>query len=190
MNQGEGVQPMPANGGCRGDSVNRPQSETVNWPAVDVIVGNPPFLGNRKMRPELGDEYVDRLLSQFKSDFGDLTPDLVCYWHQKSLNQLLAGKVKRVGLLATNSIRGGTNRHVLRNVVDRGQIFNAWSDRHWILEGAAVRVSMICFDSGNEDDILLDGKPASSIFSDLTADVDITGANILPRIRICRFKAS
>ena len=49
MNQGEGVQPMPANGGCRGDSVSRPQSETVNWPAVDVIVGNPPFLGGKKL---------------------------------------------------------------------------------------------------------------------------------------------
>ena len=29
------------------------------WPAADVIIGNPPFLGDKKMRSELGDEYVD-----------------------------------------------------------------------------------------------------------------------------------
>ena len=32
------------------------------WPAADVIIGNPPFLGGKKMRAELGDEYVDDLL--------------------------------------------------------------------------------------------------------------------------------
>ena len=31
------------------------------WPAVDVIIGNPPFLGDKKMRAELGDEYVEAL---------------------------------------------------------------------------------------------------------------------------------
>ena len=163
---------------CRGDSVSRPQDEP-DWPPVDVIVGNPPFLGNRKMRPELGDDYLDNLVAHFQPDFGHLTPDLVCYWHQKSLNHLLAGKVKRVGLLATNSIRGGTNRKVLQHIVDRANIFNAWSDREWILDGAAVRVSMICFDGGEEDAIRLDGVPVESIFSDLTADVDITSAKIL-----------
>ncbi len=150
-----------------------------DWPQVDVIVGNPPFLGNRKMRPELGDEYVDGLVKEFKTNFGDLTPDLVCYWHQKSLNHLLAGKVKRVGLLATNSIRGGTNRRVLQHIVDRASIFNAWSDRHWILDGAAVRVSIICFDNGAEEVNRLDGVPVKSVFSDLTADVDITSAKTL-----------
>ena len=45
---------------CRGDSVSRPQDEP-EWPPVDVIVGNPPFLGDKLMRGELNDEYVDRL---------------------------------------------------------------------------------------------------------------------------------
>ena len=31
------------------------------WPKADVIVGNPPFLGDKKMRAELGDKYVDDL---------------------------------------------------------------------------------------------------------------------------------
>ncbi len=32
-----------------------------DWPACDVIVGNPPFLGGKKMRAELGDDYVEAL---------------------------------------------------------------------------------------------------------------------------------
>ena len=35
------------------------------WPAVDVIVGNPPFLGGNRMRKELGDEYVDALFKLY-----------------------------------------------------------------------------------------------------------------------------
>ena len=35
------------------------------WPAVDVIIGNPPFLGGKRLRSELGDEYVDALFSVY-----------------------------------------------------------------------------------------------------------------------------
>jgi len=31
------------------------------WPAVDAIIGNPPFLGDKKMRNELGDDYTEAL---------------------------------------------------------------------------------------------------------------------------------
>ena len=55
------------------------------------------------------------------------------------------GKFKRAGLVATNSIRGGANRRVLDAIVKDGKIFDAWDDEPWILEGAAVRVSLICF---------------------------------------------
>ena len=158
------------------------------WPTVDVIVGNPPFLGNRKMRPELGDDYVTAIEKVFAPDFGSLTPDLICYWHQKALNHLCNGKVKRVGLLATNSIRGGTNRLVLQHIVERANIFNAWSSREWTLEGATVWVSMICFDGGNEDSIELDGIPVKTIFSDLTSDVDLTGAKALPENKRLSFQ--
>ncbi|MCA9895249.1 MAG: class I SAM-dependent DNA methyltransferase [Anaerolineae bacterium] len=150
-----------------------------DWPAVDVIVGNPPFLGNRKMRPELGDVYVDSLLETYKDSFGNLTLDLVCYWHEKGRKQIEKRVAKRVGLLATNSIRGGTNRVVLQNIVDSGQIFMAWSDREWILEGAAVRVSMVGFDDGSEKAITLDGELVARINPDLTDEVDLSVAKQL-----------
>ena len=38
-----------------------------DWPKVDFIVGNPPFLGDKFMRRELGDEYVDELRTLYAS---------------------------------------------------------------------------------------------------------------------------
>ncbi len=158
------------------------------WPAVDVIVGNPPFLGNRKMRGELGDGYVSALLKVFHSSFHGLSPDLYCYWHQKALRQVLVARAKRVGLIAKNSIRTGTNRKVLENILQSGNIFNAWSDRNWLLDGAAVRVSIICFDNGAEDSVLLDGLRVDTIFPDLTADIDTTVALLLRENELLSFQ--
>src|SRR5690606_23801530 len=91
-----------------------------------------------------------------------------------------AGRVRRAGLLATNSIRGGANRRVLERIKETGDIFMAWSDRPWILEGAAVRVSMIGFDDGTEEHYTLDGALAAAINPDLTASLDLTVAKRLP----------
>jgi hypothetical protein len=55
----------------------------------------------------------------------------------------------------------------------------AWSDRPWLLEGAVVHVSMIGFDTGIEEERLLDGKSVTRINADLTSDIDTTGAQIL-----------
>lgn len=145
------------------------------WPAVDVIVGNPPFLGGKKMRGELGDEYVDRLRDYYKGRLPAFT-DLVAYWFEKAREQVKKGKVKRVGLLATNSIGMGTNLPVMKRIKDTGDIFMAWSDREWVLDGAAVRVAMVGFDNGGEGRKVLDGLPVKTINSNLTATVDITKA--------------
>ena len=55
----------------------------------------------------------------------------------------------------------------------------AWSDRAWILEGAAVRVSMIGFDDGREKVMVLNGQQVNAINADLTSKVDITTAREL-----------
>jgi hypothetical protein len=38
-----------------------PQPAPAEWPAADVVVGNPPFIGAKTMRAALGDGYVDAL---------------------------------------------------------------------------------------------------------------------------------
>ena len=150
-----------------------------DWPAADVIVGNPPFLGGKRLRAGLGDEYVERLFTLY----GGRVPheaDLACYWFERARALIQAGQAKRAGLLATNSIRGGANRRVLTRIKETGGIFLAWSDRPWILDGAAVRVSMVGFDDGTDSAAVLDGKPVTAINADLTATMDLTKATRLP----------
>jgi type II restriction/modification system DNA methylase subunit YeeA len=143
------------------------------WPDADVIVGNPPFLGGKLLRTNLGDAYVDSL---FKVWDGRVRreADLCCYWHEKARAAIEAGRAKRAGLLATQGIRGGANRETLRRIKASGDIFFAESDRPWVLEGAAVHVSMVGFDDGSEDAVVLDGKRVSAINADLTHSLDLT----------------
>ncbi|HEY5345887.1 MAG TPA: DNA methyltransferase [Verrucomicrobiae bacterium] len=151
------------------------------WPACDVIVGNPPFLGDKLMRGELGDDYVEEL----RKIYGNRIPgqsDLCCYWFEKAREQIEKKKCERAGLLATQGIRGGANREVLKRIKETGDIFFAESDCAWILAGANVHVSMIGFDNGSETLRFLDSKSASEINAQLvesksTSDVEILKEN-------------
>ncbi len=69
---------------------------------------------------------------------------------------------------------------MLVRICDTTRIFTAWSDEEWINEGAAVRVSIICF--GNAENTVLDGNAVSVIHADLTAGLglDLTQAQSLP----------
>ena len=148
------------------------------WPEVDVIVSNPPFLGGALLRGELGSEYYEWLTKSYAGRVPGFA-DLVCYWFEKARAQIEQRAVKRVGLLATNSIRGGANREVLKRIKDSGDIFMAWSDRAWVLEGAAVHVSMVGFDDGSQQEKRLDDLPVTTIYPDLSSTVDITAAQPL-----------
>lgn len=142
------------------------------WQAVDVIIGNPPFLGDKKMRGELGDKYVDELRKLYDGRVSGQA-DFVTYWFEKSRAQIDQQKVKRAGLLSTQGIRGGANRLVLDKIKQSGDIFMAWQDREWTLEGAAVRVSIVGFDDGSESEKTLDSLSVSNVTADLTASIDV-----------------
>jgi hypothetical protein len=153
------------------DALLNPDGSEAAWPKADVIVGNPPFLGDKMMRGELGDAYVERLRRRYEGRVPG-GADLVTYWFEKARAQLKEGNAKAAGLVATNSIRGGANRKVLERVIGTTQIFEAWSDEPWVNEGAAVRVSLICFgslplvESGGHR---LDGQPVAAIHADLSS---------------------
>ncbi|MGB3307382.1 MAG: DNA methyltransferase [Thermomicrobiales bacterium] len=153
-------------------------SETV-WPEADFIIGNPPFLGGKQLLGDLGDQYVDQLRKVFE---GRISPfsDLACYFFEKARAQIACRKGKRAGLLATNSIRGGANREVLMRIKRSGNIFIAWSDEPWALDGAAVRISIVGFDDGADTSRMLNGLIVPEIFSGLTASIDIVNAPVLP----------
>jgi len=159
-----------------------------DWPAVDFIVGNPPFLGTKKLRSELGDEYVDKLFALYGGRIPNFS-DLCCYWFEKGRAHIEHSKCKRAGLLATQGIRGGLNREVLKRIKETGDIFWAVSDKDWILDGATVHVSIIGFDAGGEKTRLLDGRVVSTINPNLTSVADITTAQRLRQNRQLGFIA-
>jgi len=175
------LRPMEGNFRCMDailDLTDPANPKEPEWPRVDFIVGNPPFLGNRMMPKELGEAYVSKLFNIFGKRL-EGKPDLCCYWFEKARAHIEKGGCKRAGLLATQGIRGGTNRNVLKRINDTGDIFWAESDRPWILDGANVHVSMVGFDDGTEATRILDGKNVSRINVNLTAESDTTAAKTI-----------
>ena len=170
---------------CR-DAILTPNSTEPDWPEADVVIGNPPFLGGKRLITNLGEDYVSRMFATY-ADRVPAEADLVCYWFEKAGRQIALGNAKRAGLVATNSIRGGANRRALQAATDTRRIFEAWSDEPWVIDGAAVRVSLICFARGDDACVSgarLDGEPVDEIYTDLTArrgsaGVDLTGARRL-----------
>ncbi len=178
--------------GFPADPILRPLSENIrlmdaiisdkgepDWPTVDFIVGNPPFLGDKLMRRELGDAYVDRVRSLYDGRIPGQS-DLCCYWFEKARSHIAAGKCKRAGLLATQGIRGGANREVLKRIQDGGGIFWAVSDRDWILDGANVHVSIVAFDGGEDNTRTLNGEVVGTINANLTATANTVTARRIP----------
>lgn len=114
------------------------------WPKADFIVGNPPFLGTKRMRAALGDGYVEALREVYKADIED-NADFVMFWWHKAAEAVERGEVRRFGLITTNSITQAFNRRVLTRHLERGmRIIWAIPDHPWTddISGAAVRIAM------------------------------------------------
>ena len=171
---------------CR-DALLTPEGGEPEWPRADVVIGNPPFLGGKLLNANLGEDYVSRIFSVFEGRV-PAEADLVCYWFVKAGEQVGEDRAKRVGLVSTNSIRGGANRRALQIATEGRPIFEAWSDEPWVVDGAAVRVSLICFSRADDEhspEKRLDGEEADEIHTDLTAKrggdgIDLTGARRIP----------
>ena len=116
------------------------------WPEADFIIGNPPYIGMKRMRLALNDEYVD-ILRRIYQDVPD-TCDLVMYWWHKAALAVRKTNTKRFGFITTNSIvqaysRGLVEQHLTAK--DGIVIIYAIPDHPWVesVDGAAVRVAMM-----------------------------------------------
>ena len=151
--------------------------------------------GGNRLISNLGEDYVSRIFATYAGRV-PASADLVCYWFEKAGRQIASGKAARVGLVATNSIRGGANRRALQAASTARRILEAWSDEPWVIDGAAVRVSLVCFsriDDRAELAPRLDGVAVDEIHADLTArrdgvGIDLTNARCLPKNASASFK--
>ena len=170
---------------CR-DAILAPDSTEPDWPGADVIIGNPPFLGGKLLIGGLGEDYVSQLFATYAGRV-PAEADLVCYWFDKAGSQIAAGRAERAGLVATNSIRGGANRKALEAATENRRIFEAWSNEPWVIDGAAVRVSLVCFSRADDKfvtDLRLDGTAADVIYTDLTAQSGGVGVDLTKAARL------
>ena len=107
----------------------------------------------------------------------------------KAGEQVQAGRVERVGLVSTNSIRGGANRRALQTAARNCPIFEAWSDEPWVVDGRAVRVSLVCFSRSDDESVperWLDGQSVEEIYADLTARCGDTSSDLTKAQRLSR----
>lgn len=151
---------------CRDALLNDDGTE-YEWPEADVIVGNPPFLGANKFKTKIGDAETEQLRATYKRKVPQGT-DLVTYWFYKASNLLQAHRINAFGLVATSAIRAGVNLKYIDKAVPFHLAFNVWDDEPWVLDGANVRISIICCSMENLPKAL-NGQPADKINSDLTA---------------------
>ena len=168
----------------------------VKWPKADFIIGNPPFIGNKRMRERLGDGYTEAVRNAYSET--PETVDFVMYWWEIAAAKTAEKNTKRFGFITTNSITQPFNRVVIEAA--KPKIKYAIPDHPWVdgVDGAAVRIAMTCGSMSREPAILenvidegdmLDGYgerwvkiariAADVLNADLTVGVDVQTASDL-----------
>jgi len=128
------------------------------WPEADFIVGNPPFVANRRMRADLGDGYVDAVSSAFP-DIGQAV-DLVMYFWKHAAHEVCSGKAQGAGLVTTSRIRLPQNNVVVLEALKAGaKLTFAIPDHPWGTDrgDAEVRVAMtsVSLSDSNREPLML-----------------------------------
>lgn len=181
------------------DALLTPDGSRCSWPDADVVVGNPPFLGSkfhRKGRPAtrtkpalkgLGDDYVDTLYAAYRGVV-PASADLVSYWFAQTATLIDRG-LSAFGLIATKSIGKGTSNRPLADIVAGTglEIFSASRNEPWIVDGAEVRVAIVCAMLSPRE-FVLDGAASGPINPDLTSGLDVSKAAPLRENRNIAFQ--
>ena len=139
--------------------LNYRNAKRAEWPSAQFIVGNPPFLGNWRMRGELGDGYAETL----RSVYGEVpeTADYVMYWWHRAAERVRSGQTRRFGFITTNSLRQTLQRRVitphLTDPSTPASLVFAIPDHPWVdsYDGAAVRIAMTVAEAGVSEGLLL-----------------------------------
>jgi len=121
------------------------------WPKADFVVGNPPYIGTRRMRLTLGDGYVEALTTAYPEV--PENADYVMYWWYRAAELARHSNIRRFDFITTNSIAQIMNRPVVEQALNADppiSIRLAIPDHPWVdsADGAAVRVAMTVAERG------------------------------------------
>ncbi|MDM8181021.1 class I SAM-dependent DNA methyltransferase [Marinobacter salarius] len=170
------------------------------WPEADYIIGNPPFIGNKRLRIALGDGYVDALRTVYKGKVPE-SADFVMFWWHIAAEKVRHNQAQRFGFITTNSLRQTFNRRVLEPQLNDAKkplsLVFAIPDHPWVdgNDGAAVRIAMTVGVKGDKSGELCrvsveseedDGshsvtltKQLGKLFSNLTIGANVASAEAL-----------
>lgn len=179
-----------------------------DWPEVEFIVGNPPFIGGKDLRGRLGEGYVGALRAAYPQM--NESADLVMYWWDRAAELLVlpGTRLRRFGFVTTNSITQLFQRRVVERHLNAKKpisLLLAIADHPWTKAGkdaAAVRIAMTVAAAGRQEGRLLEVIAESGldtdqprvevrerqgvINSDLSIGVDITRtASLLANEGLC-----
>jgi SAM-dependent methyltransferase len=177
-----------------------PNPKRPRWPIAEFIVGNPPFIGNKRMRDLLGTEFVSALRDTYASVPESV--DLVMYWWDRAADLLgdSGSNLRGFGLVTTNSITQSYNRKVLSDHIERRKSISlsmAIGDHPWTKAeaSAAVRIAMTVARRGSAEGNLLTSRfeedletdeprieleeKRGFISTDLSVGIDVTSAEPL-----------
>jgi hypothetical protein len=134
------------------------------WPEVEFIVGNPPFIGGKDMRQELGDGYAEacwkaRPLMAGGADF------VMHFWDEAARRLTAKGTAKapnplqRFGFITTNKITQIFSRRTIERYLISKEPFSlvfAIPDHPWpkAPDKAAVRIAMSVAERGVHEGVL------------------------------------
>ncbi|MEQ8299531.1 MAG: hypothetical protein RH945_03215 [Hyphomonas sp.] len=182
--------------------LNYEKAKATDWPMADFIVGNPPFIGCKRMREALGDGYAETLWKTYPK-MPESADFVMFWWHKAAKLAQAKGGLRRFGFITTNSLRQTFNRRVLEPFLDDQKkplsLVFAIPDHPWVdsADGAAVRISMTVAAAGKRKGRLLtlenedkgDGEAEGrrvgfsekrgAIFSNLQTGVDVTSSKPL-----------
>ncbi len=143
------------------DALIDPVGNPTPWPEVDVIIGNPPFLGAKRLKPERGPDYVNAIRRAYPNVPG--MADYCVYWFRKAHDHLPACAAKdpvagRAGLVGTQNVRNNQSRvGGLDHIVQTGTIIEAVDNQPWSGE-ANVHVSIVDWVKTKEAKLLPEGR--------------------------------
>ena len=134
------------------------------WPEAEFIVGNPPFIGGKDMRAELGDGYAAAAWATRPGIPGGA--DFVMHFWDEAAERLLAkgtkdrpNPLRRFGFITTNSVTQVFSRRVIEQRMTGKtplSLVYAIPDHPWLkaADKAAVRIAMTVAVAGEAEGVL------------------------------------
>ncbi|WP_145348953.1 class I SAM-dependent DNA methyltransferase [Rosistilla ulvae] len=139
--------------GARVQELRYINPQKAEWPEADYIVGNPPFVGNKRMREVLGEGYTKTLRAAYNEV--PESADYVMFWWSRSSQIVGAERACHFGLITTNSLTQTFNNRVVRKRLteDGNSLIFAVPDHPWVdsTDGAQVRIAMTVVGHGEKN---------------------------------------